>query len=462
MKPRPYQTHAIAALVKNALNKKNTLYVLPCRGGKTVIVSQTIKELIAHGKVCTFLAHRNELVVQNSATLARAGIHHAIIGNQAMVKQCIARHRKELGASFVRTKAMCCVAAVDTLVRHSGDGLDAVDVWVVDECHHILESNKWGKCLEKMPRAVGIGVTATPVRGDKKQCELFGDMVLGPSHPQLEEMGFLAPYSIYISEEHLQLADHKTEFTNNEITTAIHASGIIGNAPEVYGRIAGGKRAIAYVADIETANEFAEAFNSAGWRSLAVSSKSPPELRDRAVRELNLGILDVLVNVDLFSEGIDVPELEVVIMLRPTQSFGLFYQQFCRCLNPQGGLKQGIIIDHVGNIMRHIDDWERRVVGQDWINDKAKSPVAPVKICPECGCMVDGYPCPVCGYVGQAKSAAGIRSRLEVVEGNIEKMPEHLLARMRRAPPSVKDVMIKLGRATASTPPACADCLAMI
>jgi hypothetical protein len=191
---------------------------------------------------------------------------------------------------------------------------------------------------------------------------------------------------------------------------------------------------VTFDTDIESATETAAAYRAAGVAAEVVTSKTPPLLRAMILRQFRNRELQQLVNVDLFGEGFDLPAIEVVSMARPTQSYGLYCQQFGRALRPLAGKNHAIIIDHVGNVERHglpdarkewtLDRRERR-------SRSAPSDVIPVRTCPAPTCL-QVYEriysaCPYCGF----EPPVADRSAPERVDGDLQELDPAVLAKLR-------------------------------
>lgn len=310
---------------------------------------------------------------------------------------------------------------------------------VVHNCHHLLRANKWGRAIELFPNAKGLGVTATPTRADgaglgRHADGVFDHMVEGPGMRWLIDQGYLTDYRIFAPPSDLIMDDGDVGSTGDYSAPKMRAkaqkSHIIGDVVTHYLRIAPGKRGVTFATDVETATEMAARFNAAGVPAAVVHAKS--KNRDQIVRDFRAGKYMMLVNVDIFGEGFDLPAIDVVIMARPTMSYSLYAQQFGRALRIMDGKLVAIIIDHVGNVMRHglpdrhrewtLDRREKRSKGRD-------PDVLPTRTCQECLAVYEAIyvACPYCHHVNEP---AG-RSRPEQVDGDLLELDPATLAAMR-------------------------------
>lgn len=442
--PRQYQADLITDVYQEwSSGKPNVLAVLPTGGGKTFVFSHIAAAV--QGAVCA-IAHRSELVVQMSVALAREGVVHRVIGPSTLRRLVTQAHMREFGRPFYDPNGRVAVASVDTLVGlpENDPWLPQVQLWIQDEAHHVLKTNKWGKACAMFPNARGLGVTATPVRSDGKGLGrhvdgLFDSLVIGPSMRELIEMGYLTEYRVFAAPSDIKLDNVKItdsgDYSPVELRKARHESKITGDVVEHYLRIAKGKQGVTFDVDVESATATARAFNAAGVVAEVVSAKTPAQLRDDVVQRFRQGKIMQLVNVDLFGEGFDLPAIEVVSFARPTKSVGLYTQQFGRALRILQGKTHAIIIDHVGNVVRHgLPDRPR-----DWSLDrrerrtkkKKMDDAIPLRSCLNESCLNDyerSFKC--CPYCGHAPEPAG-RATPEQVEGDLEELDPTVLARMR-------------------------------
>lgn len=439
---RGYQTDLIAD-VRDAWGQGalNVMAVLPTGGGKTVCFGTILRE---HNGASCAIAHRSELVGQMSTTLAKLQVRHRIIAPVGTIRDIVTRHMHETGRSWHDPMAPAAVAGVDTLIKRDlGSWAEQVTLWVTDECQHLLASNKWGKGVSLFPNARGLGVTATPVRADGRGLGRGSDglidrMVLGPTKRELIDAGYLTDYRIFAPASDINLAnvpvsDTTGDFSAPALRDAAKRSHVTGDIVENYMKIAPGKLGVTFCVSVELAGETAARYRAAGVPAEMVSANTPELERAAILRKFARRELLQLVNVDLFGEGFDLPAIEVVSMGRPTASYGLYVQQFGRACRPMENKDRAIIIDHVGNVLRHglpdaprvwtLDRRERRARNKEEL-------LQPVRVCPECTIVYEKFhlACPHCGHVPVPKS----RAAPEHVDGDITELDPAVLARLRR------------------------------
>lgn len=346
---------------------QNVLAVLPTGGGKSVITTDVILDGHAQGMSEIVMAHRNELVSQMSLHVARRGIPHRIIGSSSTITGVVQEHRAEFGRSFINPDARCAVASVQTIVSRADQlrqWAAQIDRWTGDEGHHFLRDNIWGKAIALFTNARGLLVTACPQRADGKGLGRHADgvvdkMVIGPNMRSLINMSppALSEYEIVVPVSDYEIGDDaitdKGDYSPKKMRDASKRSHIVGDVVLEYQKWVFGKRAICFATDVETASEIAQQFLAAGIPAAAVSAKTDTGVRRDMIRRFRDGRLWVLVNVDLFDEGFDVPACEVVIMARPTASLNKYLQMFGRGMRVFAGKAYGIVIDHVSNWKRH-------------------------------------------------------------------------------------------------------------
>jgi DNA repair protein RadD len=432
-----------------AIGHRNVLAVLPTGGGKSVVVSDLAKDGAAVGMAQAIVAHRNELVSQMSIHIANRGIAHRIVGSDATIAQITRLHRETYnGQSFINPSALTGVVGVDTLLHRReslADWAHKIDRFYIDEAHHVLKTNKWGKAVELFDRAHGLGVTASPERPDGMGLGfdndgVFNSMVIGPTMRELINLGALCDYKIVCPQSDFIMNESDVgasgEFSQKKVKEKADKSHIVGDVVDAYRRYAMGKQAICFAPDVENGAKIAARFNEAGIRAAFLCGETPLPVREKFVKEFKAGVLAVLVNVDLFDEGFDVPACEVVIMARPTASLVKFLQQFGRALRTAFGKEYGLIIDHVSNVKRHkLPDRQRwwDLERREKRGKKEKDPDdLELATCKSCSQPYEPYlaACPHCGAVPPLPT---VRERnIDMVEGDLMLLDFDVLNKMRQ------------------------------
>ena len=461
MQLRNYQIDGKRAIEHAWANgHKNVLYVLATGGGKTVLFSSIAAE--STGAVC-LIAHRQELVGQMSIALARQGVYHRIVGPKSVVSFIVAMHVEALGTSYYDPSALVGVAGVDTLIRRGNSlksWLDSVTLWIQDECHHIQKGNKWGKAADMLPNARGLGVTAEPSRADggglgRHADGVFDVVVEGPGARELIDAGWLTDYDIVCPAGDLDLSNvalspQTGDFSRPQLRAAVRRSRIVGDVVDNYQKFAAGRLGLTFATDVETATEIALKYTKNGIPAEVVSHKTRDADRVRILRRFRRRDLLQLVNVDLFGEGFDLPAVEVVSMARPTESFGLYLQQFGRAMRPDhdgptstraerlasiasSGKPKALIIDHVGNVERHLlpDTPRPRSLDRRGARGRLRPLDAiPIRVCTQCARPYEAVlrACPYCRFV----YVPDVRNAPEFVDGDLELLTPDALDALRR------------------------------
>lgn len=309
----------------------------------------------------------------------------------------------------------------------------------VHNCHHLLRENMWGKCVEPMVNALGMGVTATPCRADgkglgKHASGVFETIIETPGMGELIARKRLSPYKVYTIPNDIDLSGVNTtssgDYNQKLLDGATRKSHITGDSVAHYKRLADGKQAIIFAASVAHATQVAEEFRAAGYSAVALSSKSHITERQNEISKFKASRTQILVNYDLFGEGFDVPAVEVVIMLRKTLSYGLFKQMFGRCLRVFDGKLYGILIDHVGNVIEHQIPGKHLHDDPEWSLDdaqpKGKSDAGELMLnrtCPECfnyyrpaSNTINDFVCPACAHAETKKERSAALHDIQVMD----------------------------------------------
>ena len=401
---RPYQDDIYAEARQLLKSGKRTLLIQsPTGSGKTVLVAHMLANATLKGYRAWFCVHRRELVKQSVLTLGEsAGLPVGIVA-----------------AGFPGNRhELIQVCSVQTLARRR-HLLPDPQLIVWDECHHVAALS-WGAIHSAYPNAVHVGLTATPERLDGTGLSgWFEELVTGPSVANLIKEGWLSPYRLFAPGGPDLSAVHSVagDYNKKELALAMAKSSVTGDALSHYQKYAMGRRAIVFMWSVESSIEMAQKFNEAGIPAEHIDGTTDDAARDAAIQGFRDGKIKILCNVEIISEGFDLPAIEAAFLLRPTRSLALYLQQVGRALRPSPGKDEALIFDHAGNCRLHgLPDDEREWTLEGRVKSKKKADGCPVKQCPKCYAMLPAAAaaCKWCEW----KFAAQARE-IEQVEGEL-------------------------------------------
>lgn len=344
---------------------RSVMMQMPTGTGKTVVLASLVKQYLNRDADCSVLivAHRIELIEQTGTFLNHFGIDYGMIAGgkrPAMLKRVM-------------------VASVQTLSKNLDIDLSPSLV-VIDEAHHAL-AKTYQMLWTAWPEAKFLGLTATPYRmsGDGFT-DLFEVLVDSWSVKQFIADGWLSPYDYYSirpdSEEQQEIDSLRKrgadgDFQMKELREKLDVRPSIERLFESFERFAFDKKGIIYAIDIAHAEHIAEFYRLQGVNAVAISSKTPAKERAEVIRTFKgKNRIQILVSVDLFSEGFDCPDVEFIQMARPTLSLAKYLQMVGRGLRPCKGKQCCMIIDNVGLYrtfgLPSVDrDWGYYFLGKD-------------------------------------------------------------------------------------------------
>jgi DNA repair protein RadD len=376
---RPYQETAIqSARDKIAGGCKRILLNSPTGSGKTIIAAGIVQRAVAKGKRVLFLAHRRELIHQTCAKLVEGGVlNFGVI---------MAGHRINHAAAPVQ------VASIQTLVRRE---LPPADLVMVDECHRAA-SRSYLSVLANYPQAAVIGLSATPERLDGKGLDdIFHDMVVVATVPDLIEMGFLVKPTCYVgaTADLSGVATRRGDYDEGQLAEAMDKPRLTGDIVANWLRLAKGRPTAVFAAGVEHARHITAEFVAAGIAAATVTGETPANEREAIIADWRAGFIQVCVNVFIFVEGFDFPELECVVLARPTQSVSLYLQAVGRVMRPSPDKTQAIIIDHAGCCQMHGQPHLHREWTLEGMAKKRKDQGQALhQVCQPCGMVFEAEP----------------------------------------------------------------------
>ena len=418
---RDYQEDLINRTREAMKSHRNVLMQAPTGAGKTALIVHMMGVAASRGKRSYFLVHQNELLQQTSEALWKQKLSHGMI--------CPGRSYSKLPVQ---------VASIQTLVRRL-DKYPEPDLIVVDESHRI-SSASYQKVIEHYPKARVIGLTASPARTDGKGLDwIFSSIVQGPTVRNLIDRGFLADYDLIappIAGVNIDSVKTKMgDYDRSELEAAVDKPSITGDAVSHYVKYADGKRCVSMCVSIKHAEHVRDQYLANGIPAESIDGNLTGAERKEILSRFKEGKTLVITNVNLLIEGVDIPSIEVVQWLRPTQSLIVYLQGNGRGLRPSPGKEKLLILDHVSNWHRHglpDEDREWSLEGKKKGKRKAKeeAPDVSIQMCEKCYHVFVPGPthCPSCGEALPKKG----RAELEVVEGELEKIDLETMRKERK------------------------------
>lgn len=382
MELRPYQQAAIDCLdAWLAARDDNPCIVIPTGGGKTVVFASLIRRYLHHWPSTRILvlAHVKELVEQNARKLAEAwpeapmGVYSAGLGQRDL----------QAAVTFAGIQSAYRVA------EHFGH----IDLVFIDEAHRIpIKGEGMYRTLlnalqARNPALRVVGFTATPYRMGAGPVCAPQNILHGTCYEigvrDLINQGYLSPLVSRGSKARADLRGVRVrqgDYVADEVEAAVMRDGLPERTAAEIVRLAEGRRAwIVFCAGKAHAEAISQALHAEGIAAPVIHEGTPADERDRLIKQFRAGELRALCNINVLSEGFDAPHIDCVVMLRPTKSAGLYYQQAGRGLRLAEGKDDCLVLDFAGNVLEH------GPIDAIRAGAPPKKGKAPVKECPDCG-----------------------------------------------------------------------------
>ena len=348
--PKPHQSVALEALESERRNGHRRNLVVAATGtGKTWIAAFDFKQLRNEGKgdSLLFVAHRDEILRQSQQVfqlvLREPGFGERLVGAE-------------------RPQSSCHVFASVQSLANRVDGIDpdGFDVVIVDEFHHAAAAS-YDRLLKRLRPKFLLGLTATPERADGRSVlEWFDGRIAFESRLwDALDQGLLCPFHYFGVNDTTDLSTVRFERGRyvagdlDNVLTGDHVRALrLRHAVEEYVTDPHRMRALGFCAGVAHAHFMADQFTRFGYESVALDGGAPRDERRSALVRLRRGELRAIFAVDLFNEGVDLPEVDTVLMLRPTESATVFLQQLGRGLRWAEGKRVLTVLDLVGQVRR--------------------------------------------------------------------------------------------------------------
>ncbi len=351
----------------------NILYQMPTGTGKTRLFTSIIRDISILGLRhninyrILIIAHRSELIEQSSRSLDKYHIKHGVLAGTMKDKRDLTQAIQVASIQTITHPANQCL--IDEL---------KFDFIIIDEAHHAV-ANSYQKLWEYCPDAKKLGVTATPWRMNNSGfAQIFDAYIPSMSIKDFIQKGWLATYQYYSiptsselvkSIESIREFDIEGDYKNSALVEVCDTSRIRAQLYDSYEKNVLGKKGIIYSISREHSEHICLQYRSRGVAIENIDSKTPAKVREKVIQAFRNGEIDIIVNVDIFSEGFDCPDIEFIQLARPSKSLVKYIQQVGRGLRKNGD-KRCIILDNVGMYSRfglpdEERDWESFFYGEE-------------------------------------------------------------------------------------------------
>lgn len=417
---RDYQKECVESCIIALQKHGNTVAVVPTGGGKTVVLSAVIKDILlyTHNYKVLVLAHRNELIAQNREKFLKVypGASTSIVNGD----------NKDWSGQVV-------FGMEQTISRDNNLKLmPKIDLFVIDEAHH-APAPGYVKIIERAkelnPNLLLFGVTATPNRGDKIGLgKIFDNHAYQIGIKKLIASGHLVRPRTYIAESqhtHEQLQRLKTnnlgEYSEQQVADILDTEAINEDVIQYWRKYAHDRKTVVFCSTVLHARHVANSFNEAGVTSAIITGETSQEHREIIFQRMDEGLVQVLVNVAVLTEGWDYPPISCVVLLRMTSFKSTMIQMVGRGLRtidqreyPNLIKTDCVILDFGISSILH-GTLEQQI---DLYPKKQEESRELTKKCPECYEIVaiNLKECPGCGFefTGKPKEPIDIYGMSEI------------------------------------------------
>ena len=382
-----YQEDMKSRIEKALCLHRSVMAQMPTGTGKTVLLASVVESFLREHSNCKvwIVAHRRELVSQIRETIER--VFSKITPSLFTIKEGSTSHPDPLSSGAreetapprrsepLRSKvggpskvSPDCLSAsafnvpikavsIQWLSKHYDEIEEEPGMIVIDEAHHAL-AKTYKEMWERFPKAKFLGLTATPCRlNGKGFTDLFDVLVQSWDVPEFISKGRLATYDFVSIKsdgvtqrliDSLQKRGADGDYQNKEMDMLLNKKPSIERLYRSLEEFGKDRKGIVYAINISHAQKITKLYQEHGVKAIAIDSKTPATERQQDIEAFKKGDIQVLVNVDIFSEGFDCPDVEFVQLARPTLSLAKYLQMVGRGLRVAKGKKNCVIIDNVG------------------------------------------------------------------------------------------------------------------
>jgi DNA repair protein RadD len=404
---RPYQVEVIGEVPQVvAAGYRRVIVVAPTGSGKTIISAQIIKGAVAVGKRVLVLAHTREIIRQTSLKLFGHGIEHGII--QAGL--------------VANPEGAVQVASIQTLwtraMRLDRMPMPPADLLIIDEAHH-CPAQTYRKIIAEYPKAVLLGMTATPCRGDGRGLGgVFDAIVECPQVAELIAQKYLVRTRVYapVDPDLRGVETRHGDYVESRLAGRMDRADLVGDIVTHWHKYGERRKTVCFAVSVAHSVHIRNEFIKSGVRAEHVDGSTPKTERDATLARLASGETELVTNCMVLTEGWDLPAVSCCILARPTKKMGLYRQMIGRVLRPAEGKSNAVVLDHSGAVFRHgfVEDpveWtlsrEKRAASPRHTARLAGGSRSRLVECTACRSIrTGGEPCEHCGFLPQRRPDA--------------------------------------------------------
>jgi len=408
---RDYQVATLNAAVKATATHDRVCIYGPTGSGKTEQGMRLVQKLVQHGKRVMWVVNRIELINQTSRRFLDHGIDHGVV--QA------SHERTDIGKPVQ-------ICSIQTLRKRSL--IPSFDVLIIDEAHGAI-SESYKAFIAKHPVKT-FGLTATPF--SKGLGKVFQTLVHEVTVADLTEQGWLVP-ARFFAPERLDLSGVKIvagDYEEGGLEKVVNQKILIGNLVDEWLKRANDVRTIVFATSILHSRNIADQFTFRGVPAEHIDCNTKDDDRKAILDRLRDGITRVVSNCSVLAEGFDLPDLECIVLARPTQSMIRYLQMVGRVLRPAPGKDSALVLDHSNTVESlGFPTDELPLVLDDGKTKKKGIPKDKLHTCPKCKAVSQRRPdpCSECGYRPPRNTTFNIDQR------------EGTLREIKRTPTSVNE-----------------------
>ena len=346
-----YQQQAVDHALKRLQERCLRMYLtLPTGTGKSIILAALAVSLLEKGRILV-LIHRQDIAKQLATTLKEEGLNVGLLMQGQRVLSAL--------VTVATIQSLSSLALQDLLLASD----IPIAIIFIDEAHHAVEGSTYGRIIAEIeksppPKSIPvIGFTSTPYRSDKQSMlSLLPTCAFARDIPDMVRDGWLAPLTwkplrvdIDLSQVGNRSQDGEDDYDERALSMHLARTAITEAIARKVVPLIGQRPTLVFAASVEHAEQLAEAFCQYGTAARAISGRQSRSERDQVFAQWRAGMVQVVCNCSLLTEGFDFPEIAALVIARPTRSPSLYVQMLGRGIRLAPDKQDCLVLDVVGN-----------------------------------------------------------------------------------------------------------------